>query len=150
MPKLYILGIAILWIFLVLVGFAGGWWWRGCEYQKQEIVGLWRISKSFGAHSDLQDAMILFSKENAYILMIKSNGQVIFNRCLEYELERENSGDGYIDFELEFDDAKGLPFPEETILRLHPNKGMMHILNEDCETIYLELFKDHAATAGVV
>jgi hypothetical protein len=115
---------------------------------REMLNGFWQAPYAFCKRSGLDSLQCYIADSSIYILAANPEG-VAVNKCVGWDLSWQptETNDAVYCWAVEFaDDVR--PFPQECQLRLDTEKQMMHFIQG--ETIYLEAFKNPAATAGIL
>jgi hypothetical protein len=113
------------------------------------LEGYWDASQAFCERSGIESAQVYFRDGKAYVL-IDEGERVILNKCVGVTMSAcwwGGEGEGDSRWTIAFSEPVD-PLPQQGELRLDLRRGMIGLF--EAETLYLELFKNSKASAGVV
>ena len=109
------------------------------------IEGYWDASATFCERSGIESAQVYFRDDTVYLLLDEGD-HIVLKKCVDVAFTPVWWGD-CVSWRVKFAEEVD-PLPQECELRLDPERGMIGLFQD--ETLYLELFKNTKATAGVV
>lgn len=112
------------------------------------IDGYWEASTAFCSRSGVDSAQALFRDGRVYLLI--SDGQdMVLNKCVAVRLTPKWwAAEGAVSTWMAHFAEDVTPLPQSCEVRFDPKVGMLGFF--EGETLYLELFKNTKASAGIV
>lgn len=113
------------------------------------VNGFYEAPLSFCKSAGIKNAYCYIKDDSTYMYMDDEDG-ILLNKCVSHTLDPNiisNMLESTHEYTFESDEDIS-PLPQKMTVRVYPEGGFIAFYNND--TIQLQLYKNHKATAGVV
>lgn len=113
------------------------------------LNGFWEAPLVFCKSAGIKNAYAYIKDDSVYFF-VEDEDKILVNKCVEHTLEPCIwSNIGEVSHEYDFEAGEDIsPLPQSMTLRAYPSGGFIAFYKDD--TIQLQLYKNHKATAGIV
>lgn len=129
--------LLIAFVIIIILIFAAA----AYRYNKKMMNGYWEAPDRFCTSSGIQSAQMYITDDTAY-LYITTPTETICNGVINISITPTPYG-----WKFHIKDGCETPFPKSLSMKFIPESGMIGLY--EGQTLYLELYKDSKATAGV-
>lgn len=139
-----------IFIIIVLIIIAGQYQYHKFNYVSCLMNGFYESPIAFSQKAGLKSLQLYIQNKSIYFLVRDQDGNIVMNKCVRFSKSYNwsDSTSNIMVWDIEFDEEIE-PFPQNCQLRFDLEKIMIHLITPEDETIWVECFKNCAATAGI-